>query len=336
MVALKSSEMMPSSRVRIWRAQSCWCSARTRGSSASASMRSSRSSTTDDPFSLVRLDGDAIASDPARLVDEVIIISLFAGAARPPARRQPQDRAGGRGRAGGAAAGLPRGDRGRRSAKRCAAARAGRTREECRRDSRYEDGERDIPRLIDDELRTAESDDRARRAPALAPLLGGDRRASRAELKKSRCTRRGRARGAGLCAGGRGACSRSRRQPGRCGLRGDLTGVEKEFAKARSRHQPVRDHRPAYGIRTAARLVARNRERASCRRSSGARNPDSFPPPGRFRQAAPRLDAGAPRARDVDARAESLDARKESDLGETIAYRALMLIARGAGRREGA
>jgi hypothetical protein len=29
----------------------------------------------------------------------------------------------------------------------------------------------------------------------------------------------------------------------------------------------------------------------------------------------------------------SLDARKESDLGETIAHRALMLIARGAGRR---
>jgi DNA polymerase-3 subunit delta len=31
----------------------------------------------------------------------------------------------------------------------------------------------------------------------------------------------------------------------------------------------------------------------------------------------------------------SLDARKESDLGVTIAHRALMLIARGAGRREG-
>ena len=31
----------------------------------------------------------------------------------------------------------------------------------------------------------------------------------------------------------------------------------------------------------------------------------------------------------------SLDARKESDLGDTIAHRALMLIARGAGRREG-
>ena len=33
----------------------------------------------DDPFSLVRLDGDAIASDPARLVDEATTIPLFGG-----------------------------------------------------------------------------------------------------------------------------------------------------------------------------------------------------------------------------------------------------------------
>src|SRR6187551_3343043 len=33
----------------------------------------------DDPFSLVRLDGDAIASDPARLVNEATTIPLFGG-----------------------------------------------------------------------------------------------------------------------------------------------------------------------------------------------------------------------------------------------------------------
>src|SRR3954463_13448245 len=32
-----------------------------------------------DPFSLVRLDGDAIASDPARLVDEATTGALFGG-----------------------------------------------------------------------------------------------------------------------------------------------------------------------------------------------------------------------------------------------------------------
>src|ERR1041385_7401610 len=33
----------------------------------------------DDPFSFVRLDGDAIASDPARLVDEATTVPLFCG-----------------------------------------------------------------------------------------------------------------------------------------------------------------------------------------------------------------------------------------------------------------
>src|SRR5436305_15060611 len=32
-----------------------------------------------DPFSLVRLDGDAIASDPARLVDDATTVPLFGG-----------------------------------------------------------------------------------------------------------------------------------------------------------------------------------------------------------------------------------------------------------------
>src|ERR1700719_1665087 len=33
----------------------------------------------DDPFALVRLDGDALAADPARLVDEANTIPLFGG-----------------------------------------------------------------------------------------------------------------------------------------------------------------------------------------------------------------------------------------------------------------
>src|SRR5262245_37762144 len=32
-----------------------------------------------DPFSLVRLDGDALASDPARLTDEALTVPLFGG-----------------------------------------------------------------------------------------------------------------------------------------------------------------------------------------------------------------------------------------------------------------
>src|SRR5262250_2670604 len=34
---------------------------------------------TSDPFALVRLDGDALASDPARLIDEATTVPLFGG-----------------------------------------------------------------------------------------------------------------------------------------------------------------------------------------------------------------------------------------------------------------
>src|SRR3954469_23175293 len=39
-----------------------------------------------DPFSLVRLDGDAVASDPARLVDEATTVPLFGGGGGGPVR----------------------------------------------------------------------------------------------------------------------------------------------------------------------------------------------------------------------------------------------------------
>ena len=48
----------------------------------------------------------------------------------------------------------------------------------------YADGERDIGRLIDEELRAAALTMSPDARAALIPLLGGDRRASRAELRK--------------------------------------------------------------------------------------------------------------------------------------------------------
>ena len=44
----------------------------------------------EDPFELVRLDGDEVSGDPARLADEVFTIPLFGG------RRAVRLRAGGR------------------------------------------------------------------------------------------------------------------------------------------------------------------------------------------------------------------------------------------------
>ena len=77
-----------------------------------------------DPFSLVRLDGDELAAEPSRLVDEAMTVPLFGG------RRAIRVRAGSRNFASGvetlaefAAEGLPHRDRGRRAAaaiRRCA------------------------------------------------------------------------------------------------------------------------------------------------------------------------------------------------------------------------
>src|SRR3954449_12804975 len=37
-----------------------------------------------DPFALVRLDGETLASDPARLADEALTVPLFGGGGGPP------------------------------------------------------------------------------------------------------------------------------------------------------------------------------------------------------------------------------------------------------------
>ena len=111
----------------------------------------------DDPFSLVRLDGDAIASDPARLVDEATTMPLFGG------RRAIRLRAGGRNIVPAVEAVLAAplqdcrvvieaGDLKRKAPLRALVERA----KNAAAIPCYEDGERDIARLIDDELRAAE------------------------------------------------------------------------------------------------------------------------------------------------------------------------------------
>ena len=138
-----------------------------------------------DPFSLVRLEGDDLASEPSRLVDEAMTVPLFGG------RRAIRVRAGGRNFAGGVDVLL------KEPPKDCRIViEAG----ELRRDSPlrvmcekaktaaaiacYADTTRDLERLIEHELRLAnlriDPDARA----ALTELLGGDRLASRNEIRK--------------------------------------------------------------------------------------------------------------------------------------------------------
>src|SRR5258708_6357362 len=138
-----------------------------------------------DPFSLVRLDGDDLAAEPSRLVDEAMTVPLFGG------RRAIRVRAGSRNFASGV-------DTLADSAlKDCRIViEAGELRPEsplrkaCERAKTavaigcYPDTERDLAKLIDDELRVSNlriaSDARA----TLIALLGGDRQASRNELRK--------------------------------------------------------------------------------------------------------------------------------------------------------
>ncbi len=138
-----------------------------------------------DPFSLVRLEGDDLANEPSRLVDEAMTVPLFGG------RRAIRVRAGGRSFASGVDVLL------KEPPKDCRIViEAG----ELRRDSPlrvmcekaktaaaipcYADTARDLGRLIDDELRLADLRITPDARAALTELLGGDRLASRNEIRK--------------------------------------------------------------------------------------------------------------------------------------------------------
>lgn len=138
-----------------------------------------------DPFSLVRLDGDELSAEPSRLVDEALTVPLFGG------RRAIRVRAGSRSFASGIDAladtrltdcriVIEAGDLRPESPLRKACERA-RTAVAI---GCYPDGERDLARLIDDELRLADLRIAPNARAALMMLLGGDRQASRNELRK--------------------------------------------------------------------------------------------------------------------------------------------------------
>lgn len=138
-----------------------------------------------DPFSLVRIDGDELSAEPSRLVDEAMTVPLFGG------RRALRVKAGSRNFTSGVAtltemppvdcrvvieAGELRPDAPLR--KLCERARTA-VAIAC-----YPDTERDLARLIDDELRAANLRIAPDARAALTASLGGDRQASRNELRK--------------------------------------------------------------------------------------------------------------------------------------------------------
>src|SRR3981189_1237601 len=150
-----------------------------------------------DPFQLARLDGDDLASEPMRRVEGANTIPLFGG------RRAVWVRAGGRNFAPAVEAliastspdcrvVIEAGDLKRSAPLRALCERArNAVALPC-----YADGERDLVRLIDDEMRDADLAISPEARAALIPLLGGDRLASRHEVRKLARFDRGNARAA--------------------------------------------------------------------------------------------------------------------------------------------
>jgi DNA polymerase III subunit delta len=146
-----------------------------------------------DPFSLVRLEAEELTANPARLVEEAQTIPLFGG------RRAVWAKVGSRNIAPAVEAvlALPAsecrvvieaGDLRRNAPLRVVCERA----KNAAALPCYADTERDLARLIDTEMRAAELVLKPDARAMLIPLLGGDRAASRNELRKLALYARGR------------------------------------------------------------------------------------------------------------------------------------------------
>jgi DNA polymerase-3 subunit delta len=145
-----------------------------------------------DPFQLARLDGDELAADPTRLVEEATTIPPFGG------RRAVWVRAGSRNLApalealmASAAADcrvvIEAGDLKRNAPLRSICERAANAAAlPC-----YPDTETELARVIDEEMRQANLSITTEARAALIPLLGGNRQTSRQELRKLALLARG-------------------------------------------------------------------------------------------------------------------------------------------------
>ena len=138
-----------------------------------------------DPFSLVRLDGDELAAEPSRLVDEAMTVPLFGG------RRAIRVKAGSRSFASGVETLTDSPIRDCRIVIEAGELRPeAPLRKTCERAKNavaiacYPDTERDLAKLIDDELRLSNLKIAQDARATLMSLLGGDRQASRNELRK--------------------------------------------------------------------------------------------------------------------------------------------------------
>ncbi|MEA2875925.1 MAG: polymerase subunit delta [Hyphomicrobiales bacterium] len=292
-----------------------------------------------DPFALVRLDGDTLASDPARLLDEATTIPLFGG------RRAIRVRAGSRNivpaienvlgaKLQDCRVVIEAGDLKRGAALRAVCERA----KTAVAIPCYADADRDVGRIVDEEMRAADLSIAPDARAALIPLLGGDRRASRAELRKLALYANGQERVEidDVTAVVADASALALDSLVDAAFAGRLADVEKEFAKA-----AIAGTNASAIVGAALRQIERlHALRLDVENGTSASAVVESQPGIHFRrkpliEAALKAWTSERLAKAMSMLAEaSLDARKQSDLGETIAHRALSLIARSAARRE--
>jgi DNA polymerase-3 subunit delta len=294
-----------------------------------------------DPFSLARLDDAALAEEPQRLVEEAHTVPLFGG------RRAVWVRAGSRNivsavelllaapPAKDCMVVIEAGDLARNSPLRVVCEKS----KDAAAIPCYADEARDIVRVIDDEMRqaglTMTTDARA----LLASLLGGDRLASRNEVRKLALYAHGRERidVDDVLAVVADASALALDAIVDCTFAGRAAEVETHYAKARSAGT-----RPDVIAQSALRQSAQL-HRAKLAVEDGESIDQAlggFRPPVHFRRkplveaalrawSAARLEKSLGQFADV-----VLDARQRPALADAIVERALLATAQAARRRE--
>ena len=295
-----------------------------------------------DPFALARIEGEELTANPARLIEEALTVPLFGG------RRAVLVRAGARNIAAALEPVLAQpsndcrviieaGDLKKSSPLRalCEKAKAAAALP-C-----YADNDAAVARLIDDEMREAKLSIAPDARATLVSLLGGDRLASRNEIRKLILYAHGKERIelVDVMAVVSDASEMALDGVLDAAFAGRTGETETEFAKARAGGSS-----PAAILSAAIRHVANlHKMRLAIDGGDSAEFAmKRAAPPVHFtreKQVADALRAfSAPRllramAQLADA---SLEARRNAALAETIAQRTLLAIAVGARRREAA
>jgi DNA polymerase-3 subunit delta len=293
-----------------------------------------------DPFALARLNGDELSSEPTRLVEEANTIPLLGG------RRAVWVQAGSRNFAPAVeaviAAASPdcpvvieAGDLRRNAPLRVLCERA----QNAVALPCYVDAEREVGGLIDDEMREAGLEIAPDARAALIPLLGGDRLASRSEIRKLALYGRGQERIelSDVMAVVSDASELGLDNLIDAAFAGRIAEVEFQFDKAR-----IAGTSPGTMISAGLRHVAfLHKARLAVEEGKSASTVlDGMMPPVHFTrraavEAALKGFSAARLERAMMQLAEaSFEARLKSELAETIAQRALLAIAVNARRKD--